>query len=127
MTARPFLPRYFPDFDTIMWMDADTWIQRWRAVEAYFAGADKRGLAITQELHRSYANVYNDNFVRQIFTNELRAGFGDEIARQICTLPMLNSGCFAMRADCDHWQRWSSDSARLSDAASLPTSPSKPH
>jgi hypothetical protein len=28
-------------------------------------------------------------------------------------LPMLNSGCFAMRADCEHWARWGD---RLGDA-----------
>jgi lipopolysaccharide biosynthesis glycosyltransferase len=64
MTARPFLPKYFPDYDTIMWMDADTWVQRWEAVEAYFHGADKRGLAISQEMHRSYSAVYNNNPAR---------------------------------------------------------------
>jgi hypothetical protein len=111
--ARPFLPKYFPDYDTIMWMDADTWVQQWKAVEAYFAGADKRGLAVSQELHRSYANVYNNNDSRNLFTSELRGGFGDEIARQIWMLPMINSGCFAMRADCEHWQRWAE---RLGDA-----------
>ena len=127
MTARPFLPKYFPDFDSIMWMDADTWVQRWQAVEAYFVGADKRGLAVTQELHRSYASVYNNNFSRKIFTSELHAGFGQEIARQICTLPMLNSGCLAMLLIATIGSDGAIASARPYDAASLATSPSKPH
>jgi lipopolysaccharide biosynthesis glycosyltransferase len=106
MTARPHLPKYFPGYETIMWIDADAWVQRWDAVDAYFMGAQKRGLAIAQEMHRCYANMYNNNNSRQLFTADLRAAFGDEIARQIWMLPMLNVGCFAMRAECEHWQRW---------------------
>jgi hypothetical protein len=89
-----------------MWIDADAWVQRWDAVDAYFQGAHKRGLAIAQEMHRCYANIYNNNDSRQRFTADLRAAFGDEIARQVWMLPMLNAGCFAMRAECEHWQRW---------------------
>jgi hypothetical protein len=94
-------------YRSIMWMDADAWVQRWDAIEAYFQGADKRGLAIAQEMHHCYANIYNNNNnSRQLFTEDLRAGFGDEIARQLWMLPMLNVGCFAMQAGCEHWQRW---------------------
>jgi hypothetical protein len=38
MTARPHLPKYFPGYRSIMWMDADAWVQRWDAIEAYFQG-----------------------------------------------------------------------------------------
>src|SRR6478735_102478 len=71
MTARPYLPKYFPGYDVIMWMDADTWVQKWSAVELYFDKANAKGLAICQELDRSYDNIYNLNNSRPLFVNSL--------------------------------------------------------
>jgi hypothetical protein len=31
--ARPFLPRHFPYYEMYLWLDADAWLQDWRAVE----------------------------------------------------------------------------------------------
>ena len=105
MTARPHLPLHFPGYDIIMWMDADVWIQQWSAVEYYFDKAETKGLAICQEIDRSYANVYNLNTSRMLFFNSLKA-FGDDVARRVLSLPMVNSGVFAMRIDCPYWSQW---------------------
>jgi len=32
LLARPFLRRYFPNFDIYLWIDADDWVQAWQAV-----------------------------------------------------------------------------------------------
>ena len=45
--ARPFLPRHFPGYETYLWIDADAWLQDWRAVELYVAAACGDRLAIT--------------------------------------------------------------------------------
>ncbi len=105
MTARPHLPKYFPGYDIIMWMDADTWVQQWPAVEYFFDKASTRGLAICQEMHRCYANVYNLNNSRQLFFESLKV-FGNEAGQHVVWMPMVNSGVFAMRADCHYWSLW---------------------
>jgi hypothetical protein len=106
MTARPVLPNHFPAYDAYMWMDADTWVQRWSAVEAYFDKAASHDLAIAQEMDRAYANVYNMNNSRKLFIEELRARFGDGIAGRIYSMPIVNSGVFAMTAKSRYWGRW---------------------
>lgn len=110
LTARPHLPKYFPGYETIMWMDADTWIQQWAAVNYFFEMALKHGLAICQEMDRCYLNVYNLNNSRRVYFESL-AGFGDliksEFRDQLITLPLINSGVFAMRFDSPYWFEWS--------------------
>ena len=32
LTARPFLPRYFPGFDLYLWIDGDCWVQQGDAI-----------------------------------------------------------------------------------------------
>ncbi len=54
ITARPFLPRYFPGYDIYLWMDADTWVQEWYAIDWYAAAAADGRLAIAAEVDRSY-------------------------------------------------------------------------
>jgi hypothetical protein len=106
MTARPFLAKYFPDYEVVMWMDADTWVQQWSAVTDYIEGARAAGLAVAQELDRAYANVYNINNSRELFFKSIDIGFGRELALRLAAFPMVNSGVFAMRADSPYWQSW---------------------
>jgi hypothetical protein len=106
MTARPFLTKYFPDYEVVMWMDADTWVQQWSAVTDYVEGARTGGLTVTQELDRAYANVYNINNSRELFFKSIDIGFGRELALRLVAFPMVNSGVFAMRADSPYWQTW---------------------
>ena len=105
MTSRPHLPKHFPGYDIIMWMDADTWIQRWSAVEHFFEKAAGRGLAVCQELDRSYDNVYDLNDSRQLFSQSLKA-FGNDVMQNVIWMPIVNSGVFAMRADSPYWSQW---------------------
>ncbi|MGO8921885.1 MAG: hypothetical protein ACLQF4_02980 [Xanthobacteraceae bacterium] len=107
MTARPHLTRYFPGYDLIMWMDADTWVQRGSAVDHFFQQAWNGGLAVCQEMDRSYLGVYNLNNSRLLFFNSLKT-FDPALAPRIVVLPMINSGVFAMRSDCPIWSDWSS-------------------
>jgi hypothetical protein len=56
--ARPFLPRHFPGYEMYFWLDADAWLQDWRAVELYRAAAGRDRLAITLEIDRAYKRHY---------------------------------------------------------------------
>src|SRR5262249_20703426 len=35
LTARPFLPRYFPGFDLYLWIDGDCWVQQGDALALF--------------------------------------------------------------------------------------------
>ena len=56
--SRPFLRRHFPGYETYLWIDADAWVQDWRAVELYLAAAGRDKLAITPEIDRAYKRHY---------------------------------------------------------------------
>ena len=53
LTARPFLPRYFPGFDLYLWIDGDCWVQQGDALELFLAAARTGKLAVAPEIHRS--------------------------------------------------------------------------
>ena len=53
LTARPFLPRYFPGFDLYFWIDADCWVQQGDAIALFLAAARTGALAVAPEIHRS--------------------------------------------------------------------------
>ena len=39
LTARPFLPRYFPGFDLYLWIDGDCWVQQGDALDLFLRAA----------------------------------------------------------------------------------------
>ena len=53
LTARPFLPRYFPGFDLYFWIDADCWVQQGDALALFQRAARTGALAVAPEIHRS--------------------------------------------------------------------------
>ena len=54
LTARPFLPDYFPGYDVYIWIDCDAWVQEQFALEWLFYTAASGALGIVPELDRSY-------------------------------------------------------------------------
>ena len=105
MTARPHLPKHFPGYDIIMWIDADAWIQQWATIEHFFDKAETSGLTICQEMDRSYDNVYDLNNSRQAFFESLKA-YGNDVSQNLIWMPMVNCGVFAMRSDSRYWSQW---------------------
>jgi predicted O-methyltransferase YrrM len=109
LLARPFLREYFPDFDVYLWIDADAWVQDWRAVELYIQGAAKRGLAIAPELDRAYSLPFGKlPWYWQFVRRDYETFFGTEVAEKFHTYPTLNAGVFALHCDAPHWQDWES-------------------
>lgn len=103
MTARPFLPSYFPGYEIYLWLDADTWVQERFALEWYFAVAARGQLAITPHVDRAYrhsTDVVNWRMRR------LEAYFGQEAAASLLWETYFNSGVFALRSDAPHWALW---------------------
>jgi len=107
-TARPFLPRYFPGYDVYLWMDADTWIQDWGAVDTYVAIAGSERMAITPEIDRCYSITFDTRHALERFAS-YESVYGAETAKQCGLNPTINSGVFALRGDAPHWALWAAE------------------
>ena len=107
LLARPFLRRYFPNFDIYLWIDADAWVQDWQAVELLVKGAAKRGLAVVPELDRGYYLAYGKlPWYWQFVYRDYQAAFGEEVAQNLHSYPTINAGIFALQKDAPHWEIW---------------------
>ena len=102
VTARIFLPTYFPGFDVYLWLDADTWLQSWLGIEYYVAGALATGAAATPQVDRSY--IQGAGVLRWRFTGFSKC-YGQQAAIDLMQYPHINAGAFAIRADAPHWSR----------------------
>jgi hypothetical protein len=105
--VKPFLRRYFPGFDTYMWIDADTWVQDWSAIDLYERGAQNRGLAVVPEFARGNSPRYGQRAkLLKDLSDWYGSHFGSVIGGQLASYPMLNTGVFSLRADAPHWEPW---------------------
>jgi hypothetical protein len=103
LTARPFLPRYFPGYDVYVWIDADAWVQERFALDWYTILADKGQLAITPHVDRAYRTTPHLIHSRM---SRMRAYFGPEAEKRTLWDRYFNAGVFALRADAPHWAIW---------------------
>ena len=107
LTARPYLPRYFPGYDTYLWLDADVWVQDWSAVALLIEGAAIGDIAIVPEMHRSYRNFRDGREDFEEANGKAYAqAFGFEVARRLIRRPLNNAGVFAIRAKSPAWDIW---------------------
>lgn len=106
--ARPFLPRHFPGYEVYLWIDADAWLQDWRAVGLYVAAAGHDKLAITPEIDRAYKRHYKRPklFGRTLAWKNYRQAFGWRVADRLGRNPMVNCGVFALHREAPHWAAW---------------------
>ena len=106
--ARPFLPRHFPGHEMYFWLDADAWLQEWRAVELYLAAAGASKIAIALELDRAYKRHYKRPklFGMNLVWKTYREAFGWRAADRLGRNPTANCGVFALHRDAPHWQAW---------------------
>jgi hypothetical protein len=106
--ARPFLPRHFPGHEMYFWLDADAWLQEWRAVELYSAAAGRDRLAITLELDRAYKRHYKRPklFGMNLVWKTYREAFGWRVAERLGRNPTANVGVFALHREAPHWGAW---------------------
>lgn len=107
LTARPFLPRYFPGFDLYLWIDADCWVQQGDALALFQRAARTGALAVAPEIHRSmrhYRHAWKE--FSTVNGAAYEAAFGKETAERLIRYPLINAGVFALRSDAPHWQGW---------------------
>jgi lipopolysaccharide biosynthesis glycosyltransferase len=103
MTVRPFLPKYFPNYDLYLWIDSDAWVQERFALEWFFAAASQGALAAVPESDPSYRDRAGH---LQWRTGRMQRYFGEEAVHRGRWGMYLNSGVFALRSDAPHWRLW---------------------
>ncbi|MBS0548552.1 MAG: hypothetical protein JSR24_12430 [Proteobacteria bacterium] len=107
LTARPFLPRYFPGFDLYLWIDGDCWVQQGDALSLFLAAARTGALGAAPEIHRTmrhYRHAWTE--FSTINGAAYAEGFGRETAERLIRYPLINAGVFSLKADAPHWQGW---------------------
>jgi len=120
MTARPFLNRYFPDRDIIVWLDADTWIQDPKAVSLYVQGAAERGFAATPEVDRSYRTHQGPDAFTDFHDAVFRECFGPELGAKLRRFSLINSGAFAGKSSSPVWSQWAEIYALIANRTEVP-------
>jgi hypothetical protein len=114
LTARPYLPDYFPGHDTYLWIDADCWVQHWFAIDLFCKGARRQPIAVAPEIHRAFRH-YRHAWPEFSAVNgaAFRKAFGPALADRLVRYPLINAGVFAIRAGSPAWRAWA---AVLDDA-----------
>ena len=122
--ARPWLDTFFPQYRTIIWLDADSWVQRWNAIDLLVGAAETGALAIVPGSGRSWTRQIDVRWllggvrglgqVRSFnFKNAWNARLPLGICRDVGSRAELNVGVFALRRDAPHWSRSREWQARI--------------
>ena len=106
LTSRPRLPRLFPGYDTILWLDADLWVQSADAVGLFFHAAAGGRLAAVLEMDRSYAELCEGRAYWDRLRQWNAETAGADLADAMDCMPTINAGALALAPDAPHWERW---------------------
>jgi hypothetical protein len=104
-TAQPFLPKYVPDHDILLWIDADCWVQDASTIDLYLRAASEGLLAISLEVDRCYSAPYWR--LKYEIPDQIRA-FGISDGFFLAKKMPANVGVLALKANAPHWQLWQS-------------------
>lgn len=113
--CRPFIPQMFPGYEVYMWMDSDTWVQDWSAVEMFLRCAAERPdrIVLTSNADRAYARQVRIKWlgpwpykIGSFYYSNGKKAFGGSVARKLLPEYVLSAGCFAIAASAPHWARW---------------------
>ncbi|MGS0647390.1 glycosyl transferase [Komagataeibacter melomenusus] len=109
--SKLWLDQMLPDFDLILWLDADTWVQDGQALERMFEAAMSRTLAIVPEIGAKRADLLGVRWlcpgwmqIRSfLYKNATRARLPFAIRRRIGAKPLLNAGVFCLHRHAPIW------------------------
>ncbi|TDI63316.1 MAG: hypothetical protein E2O90_12565 [Alphaproteobacteria bacterium] len=98
------LDRLFPEYQVILWLDGDTWLQTWDAVPLFCAVAAKGKLAVVSQasrlqlshmaLRRRWFGWVEPRGI--LFKGARRARLPADVAWALVDRPVLNTGAFAL-------------------------------
>ena len=102
-TAQPFLPKYVPGYEVLLWIDADCWVQDASAVDLAIGTASDGTMAISLEASHCYPAPYWR--LKSHFREYVRA-FGWRRGLLLLKKITANVGVIALRTDAPHWRLW---------------------
>ena len=107
LTEQIFMREYFPDYDVYMWMDADTWAQTPEAINTMMPlAAATNAILLAPEIDRSYQPFFDNSFTWARYHDWYEKSYGPQIAGETSLRPMYNVGVWAMRKDCNGFDKW---------------------
>ena len=118
MTARPFLPNYFPGYEIYSWIDCDAWVQEWSQIECLWDAAADGAIAIVRESDHGGVDFtmptpngpqrirFEAQHLAKLLQESYRLAFGEQIAADYGQQPSFNTGVFALRGNSPSWAIW---------------------
>ncbi len=112
--SRAFLPEYFPGYDRYIWLDCDTWVNDWKAIEYLIKGCEDGKLAAVQTIAPGYRDIGRVKWLfksiaiikTQNYKHAISSGFSKEIAQKIAFAPNINAGVFSLEKNSNFWKSW---------------------
>jgi hypothetical protein len=112
--AKPHLDQLFPGYDIIVWLDGDTWVQTWDAIDICAEVVRRGKLAVVSQASRMQSHhiamrkrLFGWVEPRGIlFKNATRAKLPKPLAWSLVNRPVLNAGVYALKSDAPHWAKW---------------------
>jgi hypothetical protein len=106
MLSRPFLPQYFPKAKTIVYLDADCWVQHPDAVAELAAAAGKADVAVVPEIHPAFGHLYNPgHWARDMHLKAYASVYGRSTPSPAEAV-VINSGVLAAKTSSPMWKAW---------------------
>ncbi|TPW36419.1 glycosyl transferase [Oecophyllibacter saccharovorans] len=110
--SKLWLDRLFPEAGTILWLDADAWVQEASALELLFSAAETQrpAIGVIAELftHKPFRVRWTPFGLAQIrsilYKNASLARLPRAIQRQVGVRPTLNGGIFSLARQAPHWE-----------------------
>lgn len=114
MTARVYLPNYFPNYENFIWIDSDAWINDWKSVELLINASEKNKIGLTQSIAPGYRDIGKVKWLMggisyvktQNYKHAKKSGFSEEICRKVAFAPNINSGVFSLNKNSSIWKTW---------------------
>lgn len=111
---KPRLDKWFPDYETLIWLDGDTWVQTWEGIRLFRQVAEKNKLAVVTKTSRLRPKVMRMSprpfgWVRPrgfLYNNAKRAKLPTRIRRSLVNKSVFNAGAYAISKHSPHWERW---------------------
>lgn len=112
------LNKLLSGYQTIIFLDADTWMQTTTAINYLLQGAAKNKLAIVSQasrLQNSHLSLRFHPFSKHInrveprgilYKNALRARLPLNLTKSLVSRPVLNCGVYALNVKAPHWKYW---------------------
>ena len=112
--AKVHLDQIFPASEILIWVDADAWLQNFKAIELLTTVAGKNKFAIVSQATRlqprllSFRHLFGKwvELRNILYKNARRAGLPSKITRNMMARPTLNAGIFAIKNGAPHWDRF---------------------